>query len=95
MGEKISGAVLRVETGGIMRRSRGEGVAPIMGIATMKEEVASGAELEATAEETFVAAVATTRMAVEVMADMGGSEVVVEEWVVVPEGAEEDSGGRA
>lgn len=84
-----------VGIGGTMRRSREEGVVPIMDMVITTEEVASAAEAEALAEETSVVAVAIIRMAVEAMVDMGGSEVVAEEWVVALEEAEEGSGGRA
>lgn len=94
MGEKINGAVLMVETGGTMRRSKEGVVVPIMDMVTTKEELASAAEPVASAEETSVVAVATTRMAVEATVDMEDSEAVVEEWAVDPEGVGEVSGGR-
>lgn len=95
MEEKRSGAVLMAGIGGTMRRSREEGVVPIMDMVTMTEEVASAAEAEALAEETSVVAVAITRTAVEATVDTGGSEVVAEEWEVALEEAGEGSGGRA
>lgn len=78
-----------------MRRSREEGVVPIMDMVTTIGEVASAAEAEALAEETSVVAVAITRMAVEATVDMGDSEVAVEVWEVALEEAGEGSGGRA
>lgn len=95
MGEKISGAVLRLAIGETMMRSKEEEVVLIMDMVTMKEEVASEAEVEDLAEETSVVAAATIRMAVAAMVDMVASEVDAEEWAVDLVGAGEVSGARA
>lgn len=95
MGEKRSGAVLRLAIGETMMRSREVGVVHIMDTVTTKEEVASEAEGEDLAEVTSVVAAATIRMAVGATVDMEASEVVEEEWAVGLVGAGEVSGARA
>lgn len=95
MEVKRSGAVLRLQTGEIMRKCREEGVDLIMAMVTMREEEASAAEAEALDEAISAVVAATTRMAEEAMVVMEDSEGVEVEWEAVHEEAAEGSVDRA